>query len=74
MRRTYKVRVRLKDCQYSFLHDQDEGVFAYRILAFDRPEKDYSSPLFLKSLLDEADELMNSCVKSEIIDMTNKKE
>lgn len=69
MKKTFRIRVRINNCTLVFKDELGEGVLGSQDFVFDLDEKDYESPLFTKTLLDESEALINDLIRREVMEV-----
>ena len=66
MKKTFRIKIKVRNCDIQFCEYLEPGVLGSKDLEFDLDEKDYSSPMFSKYLVDQKNQLMEDLVYPEL--------
>lgn len=67
MKKTFRIKLMIKDCDIKFTEELGPGVLGIHEVTYDLSEKDYESPLFTKELLEQQDALVNDIVYTVVL-------
>jgi len=66
MKKTFKIRLRVRNCDKIFKEGLEPGVLGQVELEYNLEPEEYERPLFLQHLLGERDKLISDIVISEV--------
>ena len=66
MKKTFKIRLRVRNCDEIFKEGLEPGVLGQVDLEYDLEPKEYERPTFIQHLLDKRDKLISDIVVTEV--------
>ena len=68
-RRMFRIKLKVRNCDVVFKEGLEPGVLGFNEHIFDLEEKEYEHPLFIKTLLDLREGLLNDIVYTEVLEV-----
>ncbi len=66
VKKKFRISLKVRKCDVVFKEGLEPGVLGFNEHVFDLTEKDFGSPLFIKTLLDLRTSLLDDCVYTEV--------
>jgi len=66
MRKKYIVKIKVRNCDVIFGEGMEPGILGYEEMIYDLPEKDFSSPMITKQLMEVREYLLQELLLSEV--------
>lgn len=68
IKKTLRLKIRVRNCNIVFEEGMEPGVLGYKDFVFYMKQKEYESPIFIKTLLEYKNDLLNDLL---VVDVEN---
>lgn len=66
MKKSFRIKLKVQKCDIIFSEGIEPGVLGFKDVDYDLTEEEYKHPLFIKSLLDEREALLEEIIEFEV--------